>query len=71
MNTLMWGSPFTAQQLDALRVLGVTVVPPVSKKLACGDVGEGAMAAPEAVVEAVLGALAARRAGLQQEGSGG
>jgi phosphopantothenoylcysteine decarboxylase len=29
------------------------VVPPVSKKLACGDVGVGALAAPEAIVSVV------------------
>lgn len=57
MNTLMWDSPFTTQHLQALQGLGVRVVPPVSKKLACGDVGTGAMASPDAIVAAVLEAL--------------
>ena len=44
MNTYMWDSPFTTRHLEQLEALGVTVVDPVSKKLACGDVGNGAMA---------------------------
>lgn len=41
MNTLMWTHPFTRQQIGTLLDLGVTVIPPVSKKLACGDIGLG------------------------------
>jgi phosphopantothenoylcysteine decarboxylase len=59
MNTLMWESPFTARHLAALAELGVAVVPPVAKKLACGDVGVGAMAAPADVAAAARAALAA------------
>jgi phosphopantothenoylcysteine decarboxylase len=40
MNTFMWAHPFTQPQLDTLRKIGYTVVGPVGKKLACGDVGE-------------------------------
>jgi len=57
MNTFMWESPFTGQHLDKLRQLGVTVVDPVAKKLACGDIGTGAMAAPEQISSAVQAAL--------------
>jgi phosphopantothenoylcysteine synthetase/decarboxylase len=57
MNTFMWDSPFTAQHLDRLALLGVTSVPPVAKQLACGDVGTGAMAAPEAIAAEVQAAL--------------
>ncbi len=39
------------------------VVPPVSKELACGDVGIGAMAAPGDIVAAVEQVLAARSSG--------
>jgi phosphopantothenoylcysteine decarboxylase len=53
MNTHMWSHPFTAPQLDVLRRLGVVVIPPISKRLACGDVGVGAMAAVESIVAAV------------------
>ncbi|GIM14859.1 hypothetical protein Vretimale_17744, partial [Volvox reticuliferus] len=51
MNTAMWASPFTSRHLDTLTQLGVNVVvvPPVSKRLACGDEGTGAMAAPEVI----------------------
>lgn len=53
MNTLMWDSPFTRAHLDAIQGLGVHVIPPISKKLACGDVGNGAMAEPSSI-EAIL-----------------
>jgi phosphopantothenoylcysteine decarboxylase len=57
MNTLMWDSPFTEQHLAACRRLGAMVVPPVAKRLACGDVGAGAMAAPADVAAACRAAL--------------
>ncbi|CAG8448910.1 10009_t:CDS:2 [Ambispora leptoticha] len=45
MNTNMWNHPFTAKHLKVLvEELGYIVVPPISKKLACGDLGVGAMA---------------------------
>lgn len=55
MNTEMWKHPITERQLDTLQQaeFGVTVVEPVSKKLACGDTGLGAMASPERIVEVV------------------
>jgi phosphopantothenoylcysteine synthetase/decarboxylase len=72
MNTHMWDSPFTGEHLARLAALGATVVPPVGKRLACGDVGMGAMAAPEAVAEACLSALrAAPSGGGGSGGSGG
>jgi len=39
MNTMMWDHPFTARHLDVLRELGIVVIPPISKSLACKDVG--------------------------------
>mmetsp|Transcript_9316 Transcript_9316/g.23071 ORF Transcript_9316/g.23071 Transcript_9316/m.23071 type:complete len:235 (-) Transcript_9316:404-1108(-) len=53
MNTLMWSSPLTGMHLTALQRLGAVVVAPVSKKLACGDMGVGAMASPQAIAQAV------------------
>ncbi|CAN0523594.1 unnamed protein product [Ectocarpus sp. 12 AP-2014] len=44
MNTHMWEHPMTNRHLSALTELGVAVVPPASKKLACGDIGVGALA---------------------------
>jgi phosphopantothenoylcysteine decarboxylase len=44
MNTAMWTHPVTIQQLSIVKSWGfVTVVTPISKKLACGDIGIGAM----------------------------
>lgn len=44
MNTYMWEHPMTARHLSTLRDLGVVVVEPASKLLACGDTGIGALA---------------------------
>lgn len=59
MNTRMWEHPATQRHLaqvaddlgDALRL-----VPPIRKQLACDDVGIGAMAARETIVECVRSA---------------
>ena len=40
MNTMMWEHPLTAQHIHTLDQLGYTQIPPVSKTLACGDVGK-------------------------------
>lgn len=55
MNTAMWEHPITTRQLETVQQPGfdVKVVPPVSKTLACGDVGIGAMASPESIAQAV------------------
>lgn len=52
MNTLMWDSPFTGQHKGVLEGLGVVWIPPVSKTLACGDVGLGAMASVDDIISA-------------------
>ncbi|KAK9805539.1 hypothetical protein WJX72_003945 [[Myrmecia] bisecta] len=57
MNTYMWESPFTTQHINVLTTLGVKVIPPVSKKLACGDVGGGAMASPEDIAAHIRAAV--------------
>jgi len=44
MNTLMYEHPLTKEHLRIVQeVVGYTVVGPIGKKLACGDVGMGAM----------------------------
>ena len=62
MNTMMWESPFTRKHLATLVELGggtmddqnrVVIVGPVEKTLACGDVGNGAMAAPADIMRIV------------------
>eukprot|EP00055_Hartaetosiga_balthica_P006421 m.20069 g.20069 ORF g.20069 m.20069 type:complete len:330 (-) comp5212_c0_seq1:703-1692(-) len=50
MNTLMWTHPITKEQLSTLKSRRVVVVPPVAKKLACGDIGVGALAKVEDIV---------------------
>lgn len=57
MNTLMWEHPATAAHLKALTDRGCQIVPPVCKKLACGDMGRGAMAPVEDIVRQVTHAL--------------
>ncbi|GAB2269724.1 hypothetical protein Dimus_004646 [Dionaea muscipula] len=46
MNTFMWNNPFTESHLMSINELGVSLIPPVSKRLACGDYGKGFMAEP-------------------------
>eukprot|EP00762_Andalucia_godoyi_P005441 ANDGO_08452.mRNA.1 Phosphopantothenoylcysteine decarboxylase len=61
MNTYMWEHPFTPKQLDVLsKQLGYQVVDPVAKKLACGDVGVGAMAEVSDICE-ILSQIARRK----------
>ena len=60
MNVNMWEHPATQANLDILRQRGVRVIEPGTGELACGMVGAGRMAEPEAIAEAVLGALGRR-----------
>lgn len=55
-NTFMWQHPITEQHLKTLasfhgRFNNFFLVPPIAKKLACGDEGEGAMATIDSIVE--------------------
>ena len=59
MNTFMWHQRITATHLAALEERGVHVVPPISKLLACGDTGVGAMAEVIDVVDAAVARLKA------------
>lgn len=53
MNTQMWNHPFTAQHLAVLSEFHVLILPPVSKTLACGDVGTGALAHVDDMIRVV------------------
>jgi len=58
MNTKMWEHPHTSlnlQSLEYLRQAGysIEVISPISKTLACGDTGIGAMAEIDTIVQAV------------------
>ncbi|KDN53441.1 hypothetical protein K437DRAFT_292359 [Tilletiaria anomala UBC 951] len=65
MNTLMWLHPLTARHIAFVReFLGYEVIGPIEKKLACGDMGQGAMYEWTDIVD-----LVAKRFGLVlQEG---
>jgi phosphopantothenoylcysteine decarboxylase len=65
MNTLMWEHPATARHLEQVAAdFGAAapfrVVPPASKRLACDDIGVGAMAPVDEIVAAVTDALSRR-----------
>lgn len=62
MNTAMWDHPLTRGQLDAVRGFaaageadggGVAIVEPAVKRLACGEVGAGALAELDDIICAV------------------
>jgi phosphopantothenoylcysteine decarboxylase/phosphopantothenate--cysteine ligase len=61
MNTWMWTHEATAANVAKLRDRGVSVVEPDSGDLACGDTGPGRLAAPSAIVPAVLAAAVRSR----------
>ncbi len=60
MNVNMWEHVATQANLETLRQRGVRVVEPGIGDLACGMVGAGRMAEPEAIADAVLSALGRR-----------
>ena len=60
MNVNMWEHPATRQNLEILRQRGVRVIEPGTGELACGMIGAGRMAEPEAIADAVLNALGRR-----------
>ena len=53
MNSHMMEHPLTDKYLKELESWGATVIPPQCKKLACGDIGNGAMADISVIVENV------------------
>lgn len=54
MNTRMYEHPTTRASLERLRDMGCTLVEPGSGALACGEIGAGRLAEPEALLEALL-----------------
>lgn len=53
MNTKMYHHPLTELQINTLCSWGYQVIPVIEKTLICGDVGAGAMAEVETIVEYV------------------
>ena len=60
MNVHMWRAETTQAAITQLRARGAVIVQPETGELACGDVGEGRLAEPAVIAEAVL--AEARRA---------
>jgi phosphopantothenoylcysteine decarboxylase/phosphopantothenate--cysteine ligase len=58
MNVEMWQNRATRRALAALRSDGVSVVGPEEGVQACGEVGEGRMSEPEAILDAIAGFFA-------------
>ena len=57
MNTNMYKNPILQKNINTLKELGYNFVNPESGRLACGDVGEGKLASPETIVNAVVDLL--------------
>ena len=53
MNTGMWESPVTQENIAALKARGVKVIEPVDGELACGVKGNGRMMDPEKIFAAL------------------
>ena len=61
MNVNMWQHAAVQANMDLLRQRGVRVIEPGTGDLACGMVGEGRMAEPEAIAEVVFNSLGRRK----------
>jgi phosphopantothenoylcysteine decarboxylase/phosphopantothenate--cysteine ligase len=61
MNTNMWNHPATQANLKMLRDRGHLIVDPDDGALACGMVGPGRLAEPDAIAEAVANLTTAKR----------
>lgn len=53
MNTMMWEHPLTSRHLSILKEIGCSIIEPQEKKLACGDVGKGALEKVEVIIRHV------------------
>lgn len=57
MNPVMWEHCATQANLKALLTRGVRVIDPAAGEMACGETGEGRMAEPDVIFEALRTAL--------------
>lgn len=71
MNSAMLGHPATEANLDLLRRRGVRFVEPGAGRLACGEVGPGRMAEPEAILDALEEGLSKGAGALDKLAGGG
>ena len=60
MNVNMWEHSATRANMEILRQRGVRVIEPGTGDLACGMIGTGRMAEPDAIADAVLNSLGRR-----------
>ncbi len=61
MNQQMWAHPSVQRNLTQLIDAGCRVIGPESGEQACGDVGEGRMSEPEAIVRSLIESFAPQR----------
>ena len=61
MNVQMWNHPATQRNLRQLRGDGIHIIDPEEGEMACGEVGAGRMAEPEAILKVVSRQLPAAR----------
>lgn len=54
MNVHMWRSETNTENIATLKARGAVIVEPETGELACGDVGEGRLAEPSTIVDAIL-----------------
>ncbi|XP_027199166.2 phosphopantothenoylcysteine decarboxylase [Dermatophagoides pteronyssinus] len=54
MNVYMWNHPITEKCIKVLKELGYIQIGPISKKLACGDYGMGAMAEVDQIITKIM-----------------
>ncbi|MDA8561726.1 hypothetical protein N9L02_01265 [Gammaproteobacteria bacterium] len=53
MNTLMWNNCPTQDHIQILKDRGFLIIDPISKNLACKDIGMGAMAEIESIIKII------------------
>ncbi|MEE8160222.1 MAG: bifunctional phosphopantothenoylcysteine decarboxylase/phosphopantothenate--cysteine ligase CoaBC, partial [Acidobacteriota bacterium] len=66
MNVEMWHHPATQENLETLKQRGTVIVEPGSGYLACGEEGEGRLAEPERILEALLNTFTRKKSLLKK-----
>ena len=57
MNTKMYDNPLTQRNISILKEVGYQEIEPRSRLLACGDVGRGALAEQDVILERIIKSL--------------
>jgi len=57
MNTKMYDNPLTQRNIRILKEVGYQEIEPRSSLLACGDIGHGALAEQDAILERIIKSL--------------